>query len=156
MDFAAPANCTGKGIAWNFCFYIDFTSSTTVQKALLFVYRKTGNNTYLKVNGSELTMNVYDQYATEQRYCERINLTTPVDILKGDLIGVCLPDQTNVEPLDIFEDYNGYQLHHLYTGRFLPHCSDVEVTSIDISVGNWEVTNDVTLNVNLEISKASN
>ncbi len=150
LDLSRTAECSGKGVAWNYCFYLGWISSDEVQKALLFVYRKTGESTYSKVDGSEIAVNVYEQYDPQQWHCNRVPLTNPFDVLDGDIIGVCLPDPAYVEPLDIYEDVNGYQLYHKDNNGLLPRCDDVDV--LDISDSDWHTHADHALNVHLEIS----
>lgn len=102
-------------------------------------------------------MTVFTEYGPQEWICDRISLAAPIEVLEGDVIGVCLPDQGPgpVEPLDIFEDYSGQQLYHWDSGGSPVACRDEDVNVIDISGSRWEVTSGVALNVNLEIGEAS-
>ncbi len=100
-------------------------------------------------------VNIIQQYAPRQRYCNRVVLSQPIDVQEGDVIGVCLPDPIDIEPLDVYEEVGGYQLLHEITYEgYLPTCEDDDVKFYDTSSG-WHTDTSRALNVNLEISESS-
>ncbi len=152
MDLSITAERSGKGVAWNYCFYLKGFDRNFPRRAHLLVYRQSGLDTYHKVSGSELTVEVGSQSATPGYYCERVELPVAFDVEEGDVIGVCLPDSlTFVDGLDVLEAVGGYQLDY-QLGIDSERCLTTEM--LDLTTVFWRTTNGKAINVNLEISES--
>ena len=105
LNFDTPAQCGGVAVQWKFCYYVDYSNKD--QALWLRVYRKIASN-YIRVAEDIITRDYYlpgdltNYGATcdggNPPYCCE-NLTVMHAIEKNDIIGVCMRDSGNHDPL---------------------------------------------------------
>ncbi len=125
---------------------------------MLSLYRRSMGEPYVyhRVTGSELTVDIYDEYPTGQFHCLRTVLSNSFDVQEGDVVGACIEaNEYNDSPgLDIIEEVGSYQLNrHIAVGARAGSCQDGVLNTVDIQQNRWSLSVGLALNINLEIGK---
>lgn len=94
-----PATCSGRAIAWHYCFQSSHSIYTS--RAVFVLYRQVHSQLVL-VEGSTRTINVHpSDEDLEGLHCKTVALDS-VPVLEGDVVGVCLPVyEGTLKPLHI-------------------------------------------------------
>ena len=106
LNFATPAQCIGKAVQWEFCYYVQYTDND--QEVWLRVYRKGSSDTYDRVvedkitrryqNSGDLVVDgVVCDGGTPPYCCENMTVNHPIQ--ENDIIGVCMRDAGRHNPL---------------------------------------------------------
>ena len=150
LDLSKMAGCSGKGVAWHYCFYLSWTDPRYTQVSHFSVYRQQANgNVYEQVSESIETVHVVTEYSPQQFICKTVNVTVPFDVIEGDVIGVCLEDASGTEPLDVFEYSSSSLLHH---DSYTQKCWSSDTAIVDPGSSSWHTHGGEALNVYLEIA----
>ncbi len=156
IDTTISSTCDGMGVAWNFCFYLVDTDPYFNQTAVLFVYRMSSIGLFRIVSGSELRVDIHDQYAEGRFHCVRAELPAPIYVLERDRIGACLQGNLTATGLDVLEEVDTERYLLQNTALNVEGCSieALEAVVINLDGDNaWGPVNSIALNVNLEIGK---
>ena len=150
LNMDTPAQCAGMAVAWHYCFYLKWSSTSLSQEANLAVYRRIDDGTTYVQVGNSVRVQIHDEYSPGLFICETFNLEETFEVLEGDILGACLTSDSanDVCALDIIASSNDHQIYHK-TGTQL--CTDVN--SVDVSSPDTFIRNGFTLHLHLEIGK---
>ena len=156
LDFDSQAECTGTGVVWHYCFYLESSSSYYSQVAEFGVYRMQESGKYVRVEESRRRVEIRNEYSllVPDFICQNITLDNPFSILKGDLIGACLlNDPTNYRyALDLLAIVN--DSHRLRYKTNSNMCISSESSEVDPFSVEWSSVSGTALHLYLEINQS--
>lgn len=150
LNFATPAQCSGTAVEWRFCYYVQYSDNS--QEVQLRVYRKNGIHRYTKILEDRIVRRYEGSrdLATYGASCDRRSppfccetLMISHQIQKNDIIGACMTDTGNYNPLysideDAPQNYTVYQYSHTDDCRgdgqvqnFMTFNQDISLQAVD-------------------------
>ena len=119
LNFDTPAQCNGTAVEWRFCYYVDYSNND--QEMWLRIYRKSGSESYAK-EAEDIISRQYTSAADLGKYgalcdggnppycCESFRVNHPIE--KNDVIGVCMRETGNFDPLfSVDSNATGYSVY---------------------------------------------
>lgn len=132
MNVDAPSQCNGTVIGWNYCYYRTGSSGNRLGARFL-VYRQshTAAGVYEQVPNSIYTL-VLDYDDLTSRGCNNITLNKneQFQILKNDIVSVCIFSNSTIKPLYITAASSGQNSYEVNVSDY-QMCRVDQLSSID-------------------------
>ena len=153
LNFEAPSQCRGNVTSWRFCYYrpniddddddddseddSEDDNDNLLFRALFIIYRRSSpsSNNYQPVSGSITVVGV--RYRDMSRFgCLNQPITQQFEIQENDIVGACIQDVSNINPLYIIGDSGdsnrNHKLYQLNRGSY-QQCRSDQIASVDTS-----------------------
>lgn len=139
LNFEAPSQCRGNLTSWGYCHYDSQVDDDDDEEyaAKFIIYRRSSltSDIYIPVSGS-ITTTVLSHNAVSRFRCRDETLTQTFEIWENDVIGACIMDKGNINPLYLIGDTNNdnanQRLYQFDRGGY-DDCMPSQINSIDTS-----------------------
>ena len=98
LSVDSPSQCHGNVTQWNFC-YRRSSSRSNTHSVQFMIYRQSGNTLSYDRLPSSITVFAQDNLDSTSCLSIPLNSTKQFEIQPNDIIGVCMRDQGDINPL---------------------------------------------------------
>ena len=139
LNFEAPSQCRSNVTAWQFCYYDsrpgDDDDEDDQYGAKFMVYRRSDptSDSYVPVPGSIMSQLLGSvEFSTFS--CMTVNAASRFEIQENDVVGACVWDDGNVNPLYLIGDTNdndANQKLYQYDRSGYEDCTSAQIGNVD-------------------------